>query len=65
MNVDVSNGPEVMYGDSEKERWLNWYLTKQFIAAYPPGHNGCPGVPPDECLSEARTILDRLYVMSP
>lgn len=40
-----------MYGNSYLEQWLNMYLTKNFIAKQ--------DIPNDECLSEARDILEK------
>lgn len=48
--------PESMDGDTELEKWLNAYLTKQFIFSY--------GVPADECLSEAKEIINKLIEKS-
>lgn len=42
--------PETMMGSTPLEKALNAYLTKQFIWSH--------DIPSDECLSEAREILD-------
>ena len=42
---------EEFAGANEHERWINWYLTNRFIV---------PDAPADECLTEAREILEHI-----
>ena len=51
--VSVRQGAKAFAGKDDTEKWLNWFLTKQFIA-------GIGKVPPDECLPEARRIIAHL-----
>lgn len=60
MRVSIRHGPKAMLGDTPQERYLNWYLTKQFIAMESVGHIPDKGVMPDECLREARHIIEVL-----
>lgn len=43
---------QTMAGDSYLEKWINAYLTTQFIVK--------GNVPPDECLREAKEIMNKI-----
>jgi hypothetical protein len=48
--------PETMDGDTVLEKWLNSYLTSQFILSR--------SVPSDECLREAKYIIAKVLTFN-
>lgn len=44
--------PEVMDGDNDLEKWLNYYLTSQFLID--------KNIPTDECLTETKKIIEEI-----